>query len=177
MRKISWRLLLGLLLLFAQTPVALAQPPPGYPRAPHPPGLVPKAPGDIPLQKIKLPPGFQIELWAHGISNPRSLTLGDKVAVFVGTRDAGNVYAVLDQGGTRKVITIANDTGNMRTLLAPLSRRISRVSPTIFRVSGSEFSARREAPQGVEKHPCWGRLIKKVQMQGGDSSAGFARPA
>ena len=107
MRKISWRLLLGLLLLFAQTPVALAQPPPGYPRAPHPPGLVPKAPGDIPLQKIKLPPGFQIELWAHGISNPRSLTLGDKVAVFVGTRDAGNVYAVLDQGGTRKVITIA----------------------------------------------------------------------
>jgi len=106
--------LFSLLLSFALAAPVVAQQaqpplerPANYPLRPHPPGLTPKDPKDIPLNKIKLPPGFEISLWASGIVNPRSLTTGDKGTIFVGTRDAGNVYAVVDQGGVRRVITIA----------------------------------------------------------------------
>ena len=67
----------------------------------------PKAPGEIPLAKIKLPPGFKAELWAHGINNARAMTWGDKGTLFVSSRVAGNVYAVVDKGGQREVKVIA----------------------------------------------------------------------
>jgi glucose/arabinose dehydrogenase len=66
----------------------------------------PKAPGEIPVDKIKLPPGFKASLWAHGINNARVMTWGDKGTLFVSSRVAGNVYAVIDQGGTRLVKTL-----------------------------------------------------------------------
>jgi glucose/arabinose dehydrogenase len=66
-----------------------------------------KAARDIPLDKITLPPGFQISLWAEGLPNARSLTIGQKGTVFVGTRLVGNVYAVVDRGSQREVKTIA----------------------------------------------------------------------
>lgn len=81
--------------------------PEGYKLAPHPPGLVAKAAADIPLDKIQLPPGFKIELWAQGVPNARTLAISDKGTVFVGSRQLGSVHAVVDQGGTRKVYTIA----------------------------------------------------------------------
>jgi glucose/arabinose dehydrogenase len=65
------------------------------------------APGDIPVDKIKLPPGFKVSLWAHGLSNARAMTWGDKGTLFVSSRVAGNVYAVVDRGATREVKTIA----------------------------------------------------------------------
>ena len=67
----------------------------------------PKAPGEIPIAKIKLPPGFKAELWAHGINNARAMTWGDKGTLFVSSRVAGNVYAVVDKGGQREVKVIA----------------------------------------------------------------------
>ena len=67
----------------------------------------PKAPGEIPVAKIKLPPGFKAELWAHGINNARAMTWGDKGTLFVSSRVAGNVYAVVDKGGQREVKVIA----------------------------------------------------------------------
>src|SRR5437867_1206052 len=67
----------------------------------------PKAPGEIPVDKIKLPPGFRATLWAHGINNARMMTWGDKGTLFVSSRVAGNVYAVVDKGGQREVKTIA----------------------------------------------------------------------
>ncbi len=67
----------------------------------------PKAPGEIPVDKIKVPPGFKVSLWAHGISNARAMTWGDKGTLFVSSRVAGNVYAVVDKGGQREVKTIA----------------------------------------------------------------------
>lgn len=75
--------------------------------APNPPGLIAKLPKDIPIQNVKLPPGFQIELWATGMNNARSMTIGDKGTVFVGSRLVGNVYAVIDRGTSREVKTIA----------------------------------------------------------------------
>ncbi|HYS17919.1 MAG TPA: sorbosone dehydrogenase family protein, partial [Candidatus Binatia bacterium] len=35
----------------------------------QPPG--PKAPGEIPVDKIKVPAGFRVSLWASGINNAR----------------------------------------------------------------------------------------------------------
>jgi glucose/arabinose dehydrogenase len=47
----------------------------------------------LPLERIKLPPGFRIELWAR-IDNARALALGAAGTVFVGSRSAGKVHAI-----------------------------------------------------------------------------------
>ena len=43
----------------------------------------------LPVDKLKLPKGFNIEVYASGIPDARSLRLGDKGTVFVGNRRAG----------------------------------------------------------------------------------------
>ena len=43
----------------------------------------------IQLERIKLPPGFQIEVFAEGVKNARSMALGDQGTLFVSTRSAG----------------------------------------------------------------------------------------
>lgn len=63
-----------------------------------------------PIERIKLPPGFRIQLYADNVENARSLALGDKGTVFVGTRSEGSVYALVDSnrdGKADKVVTIA----------------------------------------------------------------------
>src|SRR5260221_7303244 len=60
------------------------------------------------LDRIKLPPGFEITIFAEGIQEPRSMALGDKDTLFVGTRTAGNVYAIKHDGRkATQVTTIA----------------------------------------------------------------------
>lgn len=61
-------------------------------------------------QKIKLPQGFRISIFAENIKNARSMTKGSKGTIFVGSRSEGNVYAVLDNNKDNKadkIITIA----------------------------------------------------------------------
>jgi len=48
------------------------------------------------LDLLKLPKGFEIEFFAENLPNARTMVLGDEGTVFVGTRTAGNVYAVKD---------------------------------------------------------------------------------
>jgi len=65
----------------------------------------------LPLEQIKLPPGFQISIYATNVPNARSMTLSPNGTLFVGTRSAGNVYAIVDRNGDYKadeVITIAH---------------------------------------------------------------------
>ncbi len=50
-----------------------------------------------PVERIKLPPGFSIEVFATDVTDARSLALGSKGTVFVGTRSGGDVYALVDQ--------------------------------------------------------------------------------
>lgn len=100
-------------------PLAQAQqPPPAWkqgqpaelatsPLSPHAQPPAPKAPGEIPVDKLKVPSGFKVALWASGLPNARVMTWGDKGTLFVSSRVAGNVYAVLDKGGSREVKTIA----------------------------------------------------------------------
>src|SRR6185312_2059760 len=52
---------------------------------------------DIPLSKVRLPPGFEISLFAK-VPNARSMTLSPNRTLFVGTRAAGNVYAIATRG-------------------------------------------------------------------------------
>jgi glucose/arabinose dehydrogenase len=61
------------------------------------------APGDIPLDRLKLPQGFKAEIWAHGLPGGRQMARGDKGKIYVGTRDAGKVYELTDTGTERKV--------------------------------------------------------------------------
>jgi glucose/arabinose dehydrogenase len=65
-----------------------------------------KAAKDLPIDQLKVPAGFKVEVWAEGLPGARSLALGDKGTVFVGTRQLKDVYAVIDQGGKREVKTI-----------------------------------------------------------------------
>ncbi len=55
--------------------------------------------GKLPLQKLRLPPGFRITTYAEGVTNARSLCLSPGGTLFVGTRDEGNVYALRDTNG------------------------------------------------------------------------------
>jgi glucose/arabinose dehydrogenase len=52
--------------------------------------------------EISLPPGFHIEKYMEDIKDARSLCIGDRGTVFVGTRDEGNVYAVADANNDYK---------------------------------------------------------------------------
>jgi len=51
------------------------------------------------LSLIKLPPGFEIQLFAENVPNARQLAVGDQGTVFAGSRKAGVVYAVVDHDG------------------------------------------------------------------------------
>ncbi len=58
------------------------------------------------MKKIKLPPGFQIEVYAPGVLQARQMAWGDNGTLFVGTFDLGSVYAITDTGGKREVKTV-----------------------------------------------------------------------
>ncbi|MEO6307841.1 MAG: sorbosone dehydrogenase family protein [Nitrospiraceae bacterium] len=63
------------------------------------------------LDTIKLPPGFAITVYADNVPNARGMTLGQNGILFVGSREKGNVYAVIDKDGDQradKVFTIAS---------------------------------------------------------------------
>ena len=65
---------------------------------------------ELPLNNIKLPPGFEISIYAGNLPNARSLALSPKGTLFVGTLKEGKVYAVLSPGReneAKKTITIA----------------------------------------------------------------------
>lgn len=53
------------------------------------------------LEKIKLPQGFSITLFAADVPNARSLALGENGVVFAGSQE-GNVYALQDSDGDGK---------------------------------------------------------------------------
>jgi hypothetical protein len=69
------------------------------------------------VKKIKLPPGFKIEVWASGVLAARQMAWGDKGTLFVGSFGLGNVYAITDKDGKKEVKTILKGL-NMPTGLA-----------------------------------------------------------
>ncbi len=68
---------------------------------PHAPRMTITPPSEIPIDRIKLPPGFQVEIWAHGMPGVRMMTQGSKGTIWAGTRIIGRVYEIKDKGGVR----------------------------------------------------------------------------
>jgi len=46
------------------------------------------------IDLLKVPAGFKIELFASGLDNARTMVMGKQGTLFIGTRSAGNVYAI-----------------------------------------------------------------------------------
>lgn len=67
------------------------------------------APEEV-VPQIKLPPGFHLSMYTGQVPNARSLALGEDGTVYVGTTNAGKVYAVRDEnrdGVGERVYTLA----------------------------------------------------------------------
>ncbi len=101
-------------------PAAAAPLPPGSPMigrpdneaaaklAPVAPPPLPAAPDKLPTAKLKVPAGFNIEVYAAGLANARSLAEGDKGTVFVGSRLVDKVYGIINKDGKRSVKVVAS---------------------------------------------------------------------
>ncbi len=63
----------------------------------------------LPIDRVGLPAGFEISIFATGVKDARSMALGERGTLFVGTRTAGNVYAIQHDGKqATKVQTLAS---------------------------------------------------------------------
>ena len=76
--------------------------------APVAPPPLPAAPDKLPTAKLKVPAGFNIEVYAAGMANARSLALGDKGTMFVGSRLVDKVYGIVNKDGKRAVKVVAS---------------------------------------------------------------------
>jgi len=70
---------------------------------PFAPLLTGRPASELPIDKLKVPPGFKVEVWTDGVPEARSLALGDKGTVFVSNRNLSDVYAIVDRNGRREV--------------------------------------------------------------------------
>lgn len=62
-----------------------------------------------PLEQIKLPPGFEISVFADNVPNARAMVLGANGTLFVGSMHAGKVYAVKTRNNRAiETVTIAS---------------------------------------------------------------------
>src|SRR5580704_10313703 len=62
----------------------------------------------LPVNRLKLPPRFKIEVYASGVADARSLRVGDKGTVFAGTSLLDKVYAVVSRNGSAEVKVVAS---------------------------------------------------------------------
>lgn len=67
---------------------------------------------ELPVERLRVPPGFRIEVLTDQVPNARGMALGDFVdgrgVVYVGSREAGQVYGVeIDKGRVGKVHVLA----------------------------------------------------------------------
>jgi len=68
----------------------------------NPPGFKLFKSSNLPVDKIQLPEGFEIEIYAEDVKNARSMDLSPNGTLFVGTRGEGKVYALKDTDGDKR---------------------------------------------------------------------------
>lgn len=66
-------------------------------------GLLTLVASSLPVDHLQLPEGFSISVYADNIEDARQMALGDKGTVFVGSRTAGKVYALVDTNGDGRI--------------------------------------------------------------------------
>ncbi len=67
--------------------------------------------GTLPLEQLRVPPGFKIEIYSADVPNARELAIGSRGTIFVGSRSGGKVFALTDSdsdGRADKVRVIAD---------------------------------------------------------------------
>ena len=116
---------------------------------------------DVPLNKVKLPPGFKIEVWADSVPGSRAIARGDSGKYYVGTRPLGRVYEITDNGGTRtaRVVidkldqpTVAYNNGSLYVMSVDKVLRFDGIdkNPSVAPV---DLTAKFNLPP--EKHHNW----------------------
>jgi len=70
--------------------------------APVTPPPIATAADKIPVDKLKAPKGFKIDVYATGMVNARSLREGDKGTIFVSSRLSDKIYAIIEKNGKRE---------------------------------------------------------------------------
>jgi len=76
--------------------------------APLPGKMTETARSEIPVEKVNLPPGFSVQIWAHGLPGGRAMARGDQGKIYVGTRIIGRVYEITDNGDRRSVRVVVD---------------------------------------------------------------------
>jgi glucose/arabinose dehydrogenase len=150
MRRISLTSLAILVAVLTLAPLAFAQAPawqqgrpPDQATSPLAPIAAPPSPTpakDIPVNKLKLPPGFSISVWADGILNARQMAWGSRGTLFVGSRTPGQVYAVVDRAGKREVKIIAKGLTQPSGLAFKDGALYVATIPTLLRYDNIEAS-------------------------------------
>jgi glucose/arabinose dehydrogenase len=70
--------------------------------APVAPPPIATAADKIPVDQLKAPKGFKIDVYATGMVNARSLREGDKGTIFVSSRLTDKIYAITEKNGKRE---------------------------------------------------------------------------
>ncbi len=78
--------------------------------APVPSFPVPLPADQLPVKKLKLPPGFKVEVWASGVLDARGLRQGEKGNIFVSTIFVANKVYVIPEAGDHKPKVIIDNT-------------------------------------------------------------------
>ena len=76
--------------------------------APHAGKMTETSRSEVPVDKINLPPGFSVQIWATGLPGGRAMARGDQGKIYVGTRIIGRVYEITDNGDRRSVRVVAD---------------------------------------------------------------------
>ena len=104
--------------------------------------------GSLPLEQITLPPGFSITLYATDVPNARGMVLGANGTLFVGSKQDGRLYAIVDDDGdhrANRVYTIARGL-HMPVGVANIKFELFKAEHTVTKLRGSR-RATREAPR------------------------------
>ncbi|HRI38103.1 MAG TPA: PQQ-dependent sugar dehydrogenase [Nitrospira sp.] len=88
----------------------------------------------LPVDTIKLPPGFSIAIYADNVPNARGMTLGQGGTLFVGTKDKGDVYAVLDKDGDQRADEVLTIVRGLRMPVGVAYRKGSLYVSAVDRV-------------------------------------------
>ena len=76
--------------------------------APIVPSPIPTAADRLPVDKLRAPSGFRIEVFMANVPNAREMAVGEKGTVFVGSRLIDKVHAIVSRNGQREVKAIAS---------------------------------------------------------------------